>query len=418
MQVTLEVSGTEGMITYDRSGLSQPIKVFSRNQTQRYFSEKVESDRGWLFPTVDEYWRYGYYDQIRHFVECIQSGARPESDLRGRCRGQPHHGRRLCVRGRRRRLARDCGIEAHVRAGGIHQRRTRRAPSPQRGEGGGEGAPALRSKCRIPLTPALSPTGRGGQAVGVDGPCPQSNSTYERRDALPHDPQGLPVRDAADHRAGRRRRSSCRPSTMPGSPSGVTTPCGTPGGSPASTISPSWSMRRRSGTRSGSRACGSSATYRVQLVVGMAAGACPQLGQGVPRDSTRPSSWCQWVSSFVIVAVVFLWLYHPDLGVLNDLLMRLGLVETPVAWLASPGLAMVSLIVANTWKFFPLVAITLFTGLQAIPREGGRIGHRRRRQSGADTAPHRHPAARAVDRDPRCSCPPSGPSTPSRWRSS
>jgi predicted dehydrogenase len=78
MQVTLEVSGTEGMITYDRSGLSQPIKVFSRNQTQRYFSEKVESDRGWLFPTVDEYWRYGYYDQIRHFVECIQSGARPK----------------------------------------------------------------------------------------------------------------------------------------------------------------------------------------------------------------------------------------------------------------------------------------------------------------------------------------------------
>lgn len=28
-----------------------------------------------------------------------------------------------------------------------------------------------------------------------------------------------------------------------------------------------------------------------------------------------------------------------------------------------------SLIIANTWKFFPLVAITLFTGLQAIPRE-------------------------------------------------
>jgi predicted dehydrogenase len=78
MQVTLEISGTEGMVTYDRSGLSQPIKVFSRNQTQRYFSEKVECDRGWLFPTVDEYWRYGYYDQIRQFVECIQTGARPK----------------------------------------------------------------------------------------------------------------------------------------------------------------------------------------------------------------------------------------------------------------------------------------------------------------------------------------------------
>ncbi|QCI66823.1 carbohydrate ABC transporter permease [Phreatobacter stygius] len=76
-----------------------------------------------------------------------------------------------------------------------------------------------------------------------------------------------------------------------------------------------------------------------------------------------------WVSSFVIVAVVFLWLYHPDLGVLNDVLTRLGLIDQPVAWLASPGLAQFSLILANTWKFFPLVAITLFTGLQAIPRE-------------------------------------------------
>jgi multiple sugar transport system permease protein len=76
-----------------------------------------------------------------------------------------------------------------------------------------------------------------------------------------------------------------------------------------------------------------------------------------------------WVSSFVVVALVFLWLYHPELGVLNDLLSRLGLIGEPIAWLASPGLAQFSLILANTWKFFPLVTITLFTGLQTIPRE-------------------------------------------------
>jgi predicted dehydrogenase len=79
MQVTLEISGAEGMITYDRSALSQPIKLFARNQVQRYFSEKVEHDRGWLFPTVDEYWRYGYYDQILHFVDCIRRGTTPKA---------------------------------------------------------------------------------------------------------------------------------------------------------------------------------------------------------------------------------------------------------------------------------------------------------------------------------------------------
>jgi predicted dehydrogenase len=77
MAVDFEVLGDDGMITYDRSGLSQPIKVFTRSRTQRYISEKVEHDRGWLFPTVDEYWRYGYYDQIRHFVDCLRTGKTP-----------------------------------------------------------------------------------------------------------------------------------------------------------------------------------------------------------------------------------------------------------------------------------------------------------------------------------------------------
>ena len=77
MAVAFEACGDEGTIVYDRSGLSQPIKVFARNATTRYFSEKAEHDRGWLFPTVEEYRRYGYYDQIEHFLDCIRTGAPP-----------------------------------------------------------------------------------------------------------------------------------------------------------------------------------------------------------------------------------------------------------------------------------------------------------------------------------------------------
>ncbi len=77
MAVVFEVWGDEGMITYDRSGLSQPIRVFSKKQTDAYFSEKVEHKQGWLFPTVQEYWRYGYYDEISHFVECVREHKKP-----------------------------------------------------------------------------------------------------------------------------------------------------------------------------------------------------------------------------------------------------------------------------------------------------------------------------------------------------
>jgi multiple sugar transport system permease protein len=76
-----------------------------------------------------------------------------------------------------------------------------------------------------------------------------------------------------------------------------------------------------------------------------------------------------WISSFVVVAILFLWIYHPQLGVLNDILLRLGLIDKPIAWLASPQLAQVALIAANTWKFFPLVMITLLAGLQDVSPE-------------------------------------------------
>ena len=91
-----------------------------------------------------------------------------------------------------------------------------------------------------------------------------------------------------------------------------------------------------------------------------------------------------WISSFVVVAILFLWIYHPQLGVLNDILLRAGLIETPIAWLASPKLAQMSLILANTWKFFPLVMITLFAGLQDVSLElveAARVDGANRRQT-------------------------------------
>jgi predicted dehydrogenase len=82
MQAVVEIWGDEGMITYDRSQLSQPIKVFANRRTDRYFAEKAESDRGWLFPVVEEFWRYGYYDELHHFAECIKTGTAPRATFR------------------------------------------------------------------------------------------------------------------------------------------------------------------------------------------------------------------------------------------------------------------------------------------------------------------------------------------------
>jgi multiple sugar transport system permease protein len=58
----------------------------------------------------------------------------------------------------------------------------------------------------------------------------------------------------------------------------------------------------------------------------------------------------------------------PIYGALNDLLIKIGIIENPIEWLSNPKLAMVSVILVNLWRGFPFVMLILLAGLQAIPR--------------------------------------------------
>lgn len=82
MAVVLEVWGDEGILTYDRTALAQPIKIFARRATDTYMMEKAESDRGWLFPMVEEYRKYGYQGEIEHFLDAIRAGREPSCTFR------------------------------------------------------------------------------------------------------------------------------------------------------------------------------------------------------------------------------------------------------------------------------------------------------------------------------------------------
>jgi multiple sugar transport system permease protein len=58
-----------------------------------------------------------------------------------------------------------------------------------------------------------------------------------------------------------------------------------------------------------------------------------------------------------------------NLGVANEILVRLGILSESVAWLARPDTAMPAVILALVWQGFPFFAVTLLAGLQAIPNE-------------------------------------------------
>lgn len=72
------------------------------------------------------------------------------------------------------------------------------------------------------------------------------------------------------------------------------------------------------------------------------------------------------VVSGVAVGMIWLWFYHPDLGLFNLLLGRLG-IEGP-RWLVSQTWALPSLIFMNVWGIGTIMLIFL-AGLQGIQRE-------------------------------------------------
>ena len=76
-----------------------------------------------------------------------------------------------------------------------------------------------------------------------------------------------------------------------------------------------------------------------------------------------------WALPSVIIGLVWTWMLDFNLGVLNQIGVRLGLLDAPIAWLARPDTAMAAVILAVVWQGFPFFAVTLLAGLQAIPRE-------------------------------------------------
>lgn len=72
------------------------------------------------------------------------------------------------------------------------------------------------------------------------------------------------------------------------------------------------------------------------------------------------------LSTMVVTAIWRAW-FHYDFGYLNNLLRSVDLA--PVEWLFNPDIAMMSLILVDTWQTAPLTFLIILAGLQAVPDE-------------------------------------------------
>lgn len=89
----------------------------------------------------------------------------------------------------------------------------------------------------------------------------------------------------------------------------------------------------------------------------------PFRGRGVARATFL----IPYVAPIISVAFVWRWILDPrPSGVLNDVLLKLGLIDLPIAYLAERGLALFIVILFESWRYFPFAMLMILARLQAI----------------------------------------------------
>jgi multiple sugar transport system permease protein len=83
----------------------------------------------------------------------------------------------------------------------------------------------------------------------------------------------------------------------------------------------------------------------------------------------RSLSLLPWVMPSTVTAFLWAWLLHGQVGLLNAALIALGVIDTPIVWLASSSGAMAAVVVAKAWLSTALVMTFLLAALQSLPME-------------------------------------------------
>lgn len=76
-----------------------------------------------------------------------------------------------------------------------------------------------------------------------------------------------------------------------------------------------------------------------------------------------------WVLPSVVSAMVWDWSYHPDYGILNEILKRIGLISESLNWTSSAKTALLSAIIVNVWKMVPFVILMTEAALQGVSQD-------------------------------------------------
>jgi len=85
------------------------------------------------------------------------------------------------------------------------------------------------------------------------------------------------------------------------------------------------------------------------------------------RSLVRAAVLIPWAIPTIVSARMWGWMMNDQYGILNDMLMRIGLISEPLAWTANPDLVMISVVMVDVWKTTPFMALLVLAALQMLP---------------------------------------------------
>jgi trehalose/maltose transport system permease protein len=87
------------------------------------------------------------------------------------------------------------------------------------------------------------------------------------------------------------------------------------------------------------------------------------------RGLVRAAILIPWAIPTIVSAKMWAWMLNDQFGIINDMLLSLGVIDQKVAWTASADTAMFAVLVVDIWKTTPFMALLILAGLQMVPTD-------------------------------------------------
>ncbi len=87
------------------------------------------------------------------------------------------------------------------------------------------------------------------------------------------------------------------------------------------------------------------------------------------RSIYQGVAFAPWAVSGFVIGIMWRWMFNGMGGVINDLLVKAGILKEPFGWLSSSSTALFCVIVAMVWYGIPFFTIMITAALQSVPQE-------------------------------------------------